>query len=30
VPDASHWIVHERPDLVNDAIERFVSVKRER
>ncbi len=25
VPDASHWIVHEKPDLVNAAIERFVS-----
>jgi pimeloyl-ACP methyl ester carboxylesterase len=20
VPDASHWIVHERPDLVRDAV----------
>jgi epoxide hydrolase 4 len=30
VPGASHWIVHERPDLVNDAIERFVSRERER
>lgn len=25
VPDASHWIVHERPELVNGAIERFVT-----
>jgi pimeloyl-ACP methyl ester carboxylesterase len=25
VPDASHWIVHERPDLVNAEIERFIT-----
>ena len=25
VPDASHWIVHEKPDLVCSEIERFVS-----
>ena len=25
VPDASHWIVHEKPDLVCGEIERFVS-----
>jgi pimeloyl-ACP methyl ester carboxylesterase len=24
VPDASHWVVHERPDLVNGAIREFV------
>ena len=27
VPDASHWIVHEKPDLVCGEIERFVSAK---
>ena len=25
VPGASHWIVHEKPDLVCSEIERFVS-----
>ncbi len=25
VPDASHWIVHERPALVNAEIERFIT-----
>jgi epoxide hydrolase 4 len=25
VPDASHWIVHEKPDLVCSEIEKFVS-----
>jgi len=25
VPDATHWIVREKPDLVNRAIERFLS-----
>ena len=24
VPDASHWIVHERPTVVNAAIEAFI------
>jgi pimeloyl-ACP methyl ester carboxylesterase len=27
VPDASHWIVHEKPDLVCGEIERFVAAK---
>jgi pimeloyl-ACP methyl ester carboxylesterase len=27
VPDASHWIVHEKPDLVCGEIERFVAGK---
>jgi pimeloyl-ACP methyl ester carboxylesterase len=27
VPDASHWIVHERPELVNREIERFTSAR---
>ena len=27
VPDASHWIVHEKPDLVASEIERFVGAK---
>jgi pimeloyl-ACP methyl ester carboxylesterase len=26
-PDASHWIVHEKPDLVNGEIEKFVREK---
>jgi pimeloyl-ACP methyl ester carboxylesterase len=26
VHDASHWIVHEQPDLVNATIERFISL----
>jgi pimeloyl-ACP methyl ester carboxylesterase len=25
VPDASHWVVHERPALVNSLIDRFVT-----
>jgi pimeloyl-ACP methyl ester carboxylesterase len=25
VPDASHWIVHEKPALVCSEIEKFVS-----
>lgn len=25
VPDASHWVVHERPSLVNGLIDRFVA-----
>ncbi len=27
VPDASHWIVHEKPELVCGEIERFVAAK---
>lgn len=27
VPDASHWIVHEKPDLVASEIERFVHAR---
>ena len=27
VPDASHWIVHEKPDLVCREIESFASGK---
>jgi pimeloyl-ACP methyl ester carboxylesterase len=27
VPECSHWIVHERPDLVCSEIESFVSAK---
>ena len=29
VPDASHWIVHERPALVASEIERFVAGRRD-
>jgi len=25
VPDGSHWIVHERPDLVNGYIRDFIN-----
>jgi len=28
VPGASHWIVHERPDLVCSEIEHFVGVNK--
>jgi pimeloyl-ACP methyl ester carboxylesterase len=27
VPDASHWVVHERPARVNDLIDRFVAAR---
>jgi pimeloyl-ACP methyl ester carboxylesterase len=27
VPDATHWIVHEKRDLVNEAIRRFITQK---
>ena len=27
VPDASHWIVHEKPDLVCSEIEAFVAAR---
>ena len=26
VPDATHWIVHEKPDLVCSEIERFAGL----
>jgi pimeloyl-ACP methyl ester carboxylesterase len=28
IPDASHWVIHEKPGVVNAAIREFMEAKR--